>query len=146
MTTGHSSHRRYAQTYLAQRTGQLTRASVGLFANVAGANFDLELRAVDPATSKPGTVLASASIANVPATTNEDPPRTITGTFSSSAPVVAGRRYALAVVSKENIGYFALVNENTPCPDSTLFGDAFGDETFTELPLHGLVFATFVTS
>lgn len=145
---GRANSRRFAQTFLALHSGQLTRASVELTLNVADdterADFDLEIREVDEAGAPASTILAAATVTNVPAFVS-GPPRVIAGTFRSPATVVAGTRYALTVSKQSAFNYGVNTNQANPCPDGTLFLDAIGDETFIPVPDADLVFATFVT-
>lgn len=91
---GFTASRRFAQSFVALRSGALTSASVRMSINSEGADFELEIRNVD-ASGTPTNVLASTSITDVPRTAFNEPPRSITGTFASPANVVAGQSYAL---------------------------------------------------
>src|SRR3954469_10198490 len=140
------SARRFAQSFVALRSGQLTSASVNLVANLEGANFALEIRNVD-VTGTPSDVLARTSIANVPAIDFfNDPPRTITGTFATPATVVAGQPYALAITGEPGNPFGVEGQQFIPCPDGFLFIDTDASETFQRKGAPDLVFATSVTA
>src|SRR4051812_9408734 len=123
------SARRFAQSFVALRSGQLTSASVNLVANLEGANFALEIRNVD-ATGTPSDVLA----------------RTITGTFATPATVVAGQPYALAITGEPGNPFGVEGQQFNPCPDGFLFIDTDASETFQRKDAPDLVFATSVTA
>ena len=137
--------RRYAQTFVARRSGQLTSASFKLNFNHEGAAFDLAIRAFD-ANGRPSTVLASTMIANVPATSDTDPPRTVIGVFAAPATVVAGQIYALAVTGLSNMTYNIQAGPDDPCPDGIAFLDPQADGSFLPQPAYDLTFTTFVTA
>jgi hypothetical protein len=137
--------RRYAQSFVALRSGHLTSASFTLNFNHAGAAFDLAIRAFD-ANGTPSAVLASTTIVNVPATGDTDPPRTVTGLFAAPATVVAGQSYALAVTDLSNMTYDIKAGPDDPCPDGIAFLDPQADGSFLPQPTYDLAFTTFVTA
>jgi hypothetical protein len=137
--------RRYAQTFVAQRSGQLTSAAFTLNFSKAGGAFNLEIRAVDMA-GTPSTVLASTAISNVPATGDTDPPRTVTGVFAAPAAVVAGQIYALTVTDVANLTYDIQVGGDDPCPYGIAFLDALADGSFMPQATYDLTFTSFVTA
>jgi hypothetical protein len=150
--------RRFAQTFRSRHSGQLTRASIGLTYNGEGAAFDLAIRELDPE-GKPGYVLASTAISNVPATNlgelpiDGGPTRTITGDFTSPARVVAGQMYALTLTQTERgTGWDELrgplnmqATSDNPCPDGMLFTDRLADGAFYPQEGWDLAFSTEVT-
>lgn len=135
---------RLAQTFVAKRSGQLTSATVVLYFNEGGADFKLEIRDVGVGGTPTSTVLASAVIANVPATGAQT--RTILGAFDSPATVVAGEVYALVVTETTGLNHSFLTNGTNPCLDGILFRDELVDGTFDPYPGKDLVYATFVTA
>jgi len=139
-----TSNARLAQTFRALRSGQLTSASVFLTSNIDGADFDLEIWSVNEANA-PSTILAGATIADVPETTNETGTRTLTGTFPTPATVVAGLRYALVITGPPNQGYYLVSGLNNPCPDGTLFGAPSANAPFVA-STSDLRFETVVTA
>ena len=142
--TSFSSHPRNAQTFRALRSGQLTSASVELYSNVEGADFDMEIWSVDAANA-PSTVLAGTTIADVPATI---PPnsRTLTGTFATPATVVAGLRYALVITGRTGQASGIWGHPTDACPDGIWFYATTPSGAFTAFPGSDLGFATFVTA
>ncbi len=145
--------RRYAQTFRALRGGKLTSASFGLTYNIGSATFDLAIREIDPQ-GKPGYVLASTTISNVPATNLDAPPiensptRTVTGVFATPATVVAGQVYALTVtnVTGDRYSFDMQASPNSPCPDGVLFTDRNADGAFYPQTSWDLAFSTEVTA
>jgi hypothetical protein len=135
---------RLAQTFVAKRSGQLTSASVVLFSNEEGADFELEIREVDIGGTPTSTVLASTLIANVPATGAQT--RAILGTFGSPATVVAGEIYALVVTETTGLNHSFFINGSNTCLDGILFRDELVDDTFDPYSNKDLVYATFVTA
>jgi hypothetical protein len=143
--------RRYAQTFRALRSGQLTSASFGLTYNEAGVSFELAVREIDPE-GQPGYVLARTTIANVPATNVGVPPldnipvRTITGVFATPATVVVGQVYALTLTGTSRYSFTIQAASDNPCPDGTLFTDREADGAFHSQVPWDLAYSTFVTS
>ena len=83
-----------AQTFTPTISGALTSAQVMVARNQAPtAPFVLELRALDPGTGEPGTLLASTNVDD--ATASMGATALITGAFASPFNVVAGQEYAL---------------------------------------------------
>jgi hypothetical protein len=142
--TTYSDYLRNAQTFRALRSGQLTSASIQLYLNDEGADFDMEIWAVNQA-NVPSTVLAGTTIANVPKTIAPGP-CTLTGTFATPATVVAGLRYALVITGRENQLAYILAHSNDVCPDGNLFLAIAADAVFVPAPSSELGFATFVTA
>ena len=142
--TSFSGHLRNAQTFRALRSGQLTSASVELYHNDEGADFDMEIWSVNAA-NEPSAVLAGTTIANVPATIPPGP-RTLTGSFAAPATVVAGIRYALVIAGRVNqsSGIYGLPADE--CPDGIWFFATTPSGAFTASPGNDLGFATFVTA
>jgi hypothetical protein len=137
--------RRFAQTFLALRSGRLTSASVVLAANPGGNDFALEIWAVGQDGVPVKSILASTTISGVPAT-SEDTPRPITGAFSAPAQVTAGQRYALVITETTELGFNILANDNNTCPDGDLFEDGEANEDFVLEANADLIFTTFVTA
>jgi hypothetical protein len=137
-------HPRNAQTFRALRSGQLTSASVAIYLNPEGADFDMEIWSVNQANA-PNAVLAGTTIANVPETVAPGP-RTLTGTFAAPATVVAGLRYALVITGQPGQSFGLLANGSNPCPDGMLFYATTTDGAFTALPTADMGFVTFVTA
>jgi hypothetical protein len=141
---GFTGSRRFAQSFVALRSGALTSASVSMSSNAEGTDFELEIRNVDTS-GTPTNVLASTSITDVPKTAFNEPPRSITGTFVSPANVVAGQRYALTVTVAPQQGFTIRVEQGDPCANSKLFVDSFADGKFQPQNGVDLIFSTFVT-
>src|SRR5687768_3799203 len=135
---------RLAQTFVAKRSGQLTSASVVLFFNEEGADFELEIREVDVGGTPTSTVLASTLIADVPATGAQT--RSILGTFDSPTTVVAGEVYALVVTETTGLNHSFFISGSNTCLDGILFRDELVDGTFDPYSDKDLVYATFVTA
>jgi hypothetical protein len=135
---------RFAQTFRALRSGQLTRAAVELHSNDAGADFDMEIWSVDAANA-PSTVLAGTTIANVPETVAPGP-RTLAATFPAPATVVAGLRYALVITGRLNQTFRLWAHGDDLCPDGIFFIATTPTGAFTAAPTSDLGFATFVTA
>jgi hypothetical protein len=142
---GEQTGPRLAQTFVAKRNGQLTSATVTMYSNEAGADFVLEIRDVDVGGTPTSTILASTSIANVPATIWPQT-RTIIGNFASPATVVAGQVYALVVTETTGQDHAFFINGSNPCLDGILFRDALVNNTFDPRSNQDLVYATFVTA
>jgi hypothetical protein len=140
---GEQTGPRLAQTFVAKRSGQLTSASVVLYFNEAGADFELEIREVGVGGTPTSTVLASTVIANVPASVQT---RSILGTFDSPATVVAGEVYALVVTETTGLNHSFFINGSDPCLDGILFRDELVNDTFDPRSSQDLVYATFVTA
>jgi hypothetical protein len=152
--------RRFAQTFRARRSGQLTRAAIGLTFNGEGAAFELAIRELDPQ-GKPGYVLASTTISDVPGTNLDSPPidngptRTITGTFATPATVIARQGYAVVLTQtepgtgwEEGLAPFSMqASQDDPCSDGMAFGDRDADGGFSHsYPNWDLAISTEVTS
>jgi hypothetical protein len=138
--------RRAAQSFIAQRSGKLSRAEFGLRQNVDGATFTVEIRDLNGA-GEPDTVLATETVTDIPATAASGPLRTISVNFANPATVTVGLSFALSVTSAEGEGYVLHTNGDiNQCPDSTLFSDFAANGDFVALNSGDMVFATFVTA
>jgi hypothetical protein len=137
---------RLAQTFTALASGPLVRAEIPISKD-AGSDGDyiLRLSPLDGAGVPTNDVLAEAAVADDTLPLGES---TLTFTFTSPAPVVAGVTYAL-VLTRPGIGVVAWVGENidNPCAGRAFFSP---DQTtpFTDdvAPGTDLFFTTFVTS
>jgi hypothetical protein len=136
--------RRFAQTFVALRSGQLTSATIELEQNQDSADFVVEIRTVDGSGVPTNTVLATTTVDNVPSTAFGGPPRTITADFSAPAAVVAGQTYALSLTVGVTQTFTLDVHNNNPCGDGPLYGDAFADGTFNPVGSADMIYATFV--
>lgn len=143
-TGGGVSAVRVAQTFRALRSGQLTSATAFLTANLAGLDLDVEIWSVDSA-GRPNAVLAGATVANIPAS-SEDNPRPVTATFSGPATVVAGLRYALVVTGAAADFYIFDCNPGNPCPDGQTYSAPSATGAFSPRDGFDLRFATVVTA
>ena len=109
----------WAQTFVAERSGPLTRAVFELLWNEkADAAFEVQLRPVDERGFPAGGNLVSQDLSPVPEVRTPDV-HVLDVTFDSPARVVAGQRYALTLSSSEGI----LPNNRLgdPCAGGTAF-------------------------
>lgn len=142
---------RYAQTFRALRSGQLTSASFGLTYNEEGTSFELAVREIDPE-GKPGYVLARTTITNVPATNVGVPPlesipaRTVTGVFATPATVVGGQFYALTVTGTAPYSFYIQAAPDNPCLDGMVFLDRDANGAFYAQESWDMAYSTFVTA
>jgi hypothetical protein len=103
--TSQGATRRFAQTFTANRTGNIQNADVQIGFVPAGINFTVEIRSVDGDGVPTATVLGTGQILDVPATSAVL--RTFTAIFSSPVPIVQGTQYALVLTDQTNSGYAA---------------------------------------
>lgn len=94
--TGGGSTKRFAQTFTAQHSGIITRATMEISGNPAGGDFLIAIRGTDGAGKPVGPVLASALVANV-APSNLVQDRTLDAIFPAPAAVTIGQKYAVSV-------------------------------------------------
>jgi hypothetical protein len=138
--------RRFAQTFVALRSGQLTSATIELDGSQDGADFVVEIRAVDESGVPTTTVLATTTVDNVPSTPLGSPPRAITAFFATPATVIAGQTFALSLTVGVSQAFAVDAHDNNPCGDGRLFADPFADGTFNPVGNVDMVYATFVRS
>ena len=137
--------KRVAQTFKAQHTGRLTRATIHAH-SPSPSNTDDYLIEIRTTTSKgkPGkTVLASVQVDNImrptlPQTTE------VTAIFSPGARVKKGERYALVVTGVGSASPNLRSNGEAGCRGA-LFADSDLNNKFNRDTDVDLVFATFVT-
>ena len=134
---------RFGQTFAALQSGKLSRAQLVLLGNSDGADFVMDIRTVDGLGVPTGTVLATTTINNVPATPSGNQ-RTITADFATPATVVTGQTYALAITSVGGGIFTVEYHTNNACAGGSLFADPFANNTFGSLGAVDLVYATFV--
>ena len=123
----------WAQTFVAERSGLLTRAVVELLWNEkADDAFEVSIRFVDAAGFPAGSVAPAQDLATVPEVRLPDV-HVLDVTFDNPARVVAGQRYALGLSSSEGV----LPNNRLgdPCPCGTAFtyddtGDRWAIQNF----------------
>ncbi len=109
----------WAQTFVAERSGLLTRAVFELLWNEKAADvFEVGISFVDEAGFPAGSVAPSQDLGTVPEVRTPDV-HVLDVTFDSPARVVAGQRYALGLFSSEGI----LPNNRLgdPCSGGTAF-------------------------
>ena len=116
--------RRYAQTFTAPISGQLTAAQIEIGVLSPEGDFTAEIRTVDGTGTPTTTVLASTRIENVPHTPS--PFRVpLNITFAAPASVQAGTAYALVVAIDAGQGFQLWIRGGDVCPGQ-LFS-ALGD-------------------
>jgi hypothetical protein len=117
---------RWAQTFTAEHTGELTRAQLdesGLPA-IGGQDFVIDIRTVDAAGTPTNTVLASAAVNNVSVATFAAA-TAVTADFNPGVPVVAGHKYAAVITRTGGSGLVGIAGKSpSSCP-----GEAFSDPT-----------------
>jgi hypothetical protein len=138
----------YGQTFRAQHTGRLTRATIEVGATNDNEDFDIEIRRVSKKGKITTTVLASATATDVPTPLVPGGTTTIAVAFSPAAEVRKDKRYALVLRRQGGAHDFHLaVNDKIFQCDGTLFEDPEADNTFVKNPFgQDMVFATFVTT
>jgi hypothetical protein len=141
-----SGSRRFAQTFVALNSGLLTSAKIELDGSQDGADFVVEIRAVDESGAPTTTVLATTTVDNVPSTPLGAPSRTITAVFATPATVIAGQTFALSLTAGVFQAFAVDAHDNDPCGDGRLFSDAFADGTFRTVGNFDMAYATFVRS
>lgn len=130
-STGLQGSRRWAQTLLPPRAGQLTKAAVGLRTNPPSFSLTFEVRSVDASGVPTGTILATAIVSNIPQT-DDDPTivRYVVATFASPATMVLGQPVALSI-TEPNGAYSVHVNKTgNVCKDGALFMDIEANNGF----------------
>jgi hypothetical protein len=146
-TTRRFNSLQYGQTFRAQHTGRLTRATIEVGATNDIEDFDIEIRKVSKKGKITTTVLASAIATDVPMPVVPGGTTTINVPFSPAAEVRKDKRYAL-VLRRQGTGidFHLAVNDNNQC-GGTLFEDPEADNTFVKNPFgQDMIFATFVTT
>jgi hypothetical protein len=134
-----------AQTFRAQRTGQLTNASVTLFFNAEGAALDIEIWSVGQ-NGAPEAFLTGTTVTDIPFTDSQ-PPRTVTATFPTPANVVAGTRYALVVGFEDSTGKTVVrISRGNPCADGLACVKSRPNAAWVAQPASDVDFATVVTA
>lgn len=112
-----------AQTFLPPRSGQMTEAAIFLRRNPLNFSLTFEIRTVDGTGDSSSTILASATVNNIPETSG-DTVRRVAATFSNPAPINLGQQYALVIEPPDIVDntYGIQFNDGgNPCPDGTLF-------------------------
>ena len=142
-------YRRVAQTFLPPYGGQLTTAQVELQSNPDNYSLSFQIHNVDSAGVPGNTVLGTTVVHNIPETTGSDPPRQVTATFSTPAPVALGHLHALVVTgppSDPSFGAYALrSNAGNPCPDGQAFIFNNLEWNFYPAPDHDMIYAVTIT-
>ena len=98
---GFSNSLRFAQTFIAARTGQLAAAQCQVSLLSGGEAITFEIRTLDAAGVPTATVLASATLDDLPSLLGSNHPLPLTGIFDPPAPVSTGVGYALVVTLVE---------------------------------------------
>ena len=135
--------RRSAATFVAQRSGRLTRAHITIATNGGGGDITFEIRNVG-SDQLPTTVRATCVAVDVPFVDGSFP---LSCTFPSPTTVVAGGRYALVVTTSlsDTLRLTAhVINGVDKCPESRFYLDLQADETYVEYP-YDIIFETYVT-
>ena len=130
----------YSQTFTAQHTGSVVQAETAII-NQAGAG-DFLLKIFNAGAS--GPINGNLGLATVPAPPIVPGlPQTISGTFSSPVPVVAGQQYALVI--QRPSGNWTLQDRDTnPCPGSEFFSTSETGPWTPENPQFDFVYSIFV--
>lgn len=135
---------RLAQTFTAQRSGQLVRADLALFGDgAAEPDFIVRLAAVDATGTPTNDVLAEAVIPGADVAAEGS---TVSATFANPALLAAGSEYAL-VLARPGSGFFSWQNRG----DNACAGRAFFSLNLSEAfqPANGQadhIFTTFARS
>jgi len=138
---GFGNSLRFAQTFTAERTGQLVAAQVQVSQLSGGEAITFEIRTLGGAGVPTATVLASATLADLPALLpGQGLP--LAGIFAPPAPVSTGVGYALVVTLVDpgaGKDLHLVGSEGDACAGQ-LFRDAKANETFTALPDRDILF------
>jgi hypothetical protein len=118
---GGMSTRRFAQTFLPPRSGQLTQAEIFLILNPDNFSLTFDIRGVTSA-GTPGAILASTVVDGILGTSGGDVQR-VEATFATPATITVGQPYALVVSAATDFG-LKTNGSGPPCPDGRLFTDA----------------------
>jgi hypothetical protein len=129
-STSQFGSRRFAQTFLPPAGTQLTKAQAFLGQNPANFELTFEIRTVDGAGVPTSTILGTATVSNVPATTFTDSPRLVEAIFNPQVTIAPGQLHAL-VLAAPDINYAPLFTGSNPCPDGQLFIDPNATNDFT---------------
>jgi len=139
-----------AQTFKAQHTGRLTRATVYAISTSTpdSDDFQFEIRKTTRKGKPSAIVLASTIVNNIvrpsPGLTTE-----ITANFALPARVKKGNWYALVITGLDGVPVAVQAKrgagERSPNCPGTLFDDHNRDNTFIKDTSTDIVFATFVT-
>jgi hypothetical protein len=131
-----SANDRYAQTFTAQNTGNLTSGQFVVNKAVVGGDWMMQLLATDGAGNATNTVLASTTI---PDATVFVGTQTITGQFATPASVTTGQTYALLITRSSSFDLRA----GAPCPGQAFYSPS-GTISWLGQEFFDLRFAVFV--
>jgi hypothetical protein len=136
---------RLAQTFKAQHTGRLTRATVWAHSPCPSNTDDylFEIRTTTRKGKPSKTVLASAQVNDIVRSTFPQMTE-VPIVFTPGARVKKGERYALVVTGVGGISPILQSNDSPGCA-GTLFNDSDLNNTFSKDTNADIVFATFVT-
>jgi hypothetical protein len=139
---GFSGNNRFAQTFLVQHTGALTKAQAHV-AKAKGSSGDyiLEISKVDNSGIPTGEIIALQAVPNSKVSAGSN--STVTATFPSPAQVTSGERLALIVTRPGSNNLTVRGFSGDPCGGDLFFSEA-QDGTFVEESSSDLLFATFV--
>ena len=122
---GTSGDSRYAQTFIAVNSGQLTTATYFL-TKTAGPDFRYDILPVSGGSPAATGALGSATIADA-AIPNSTPDTPATGVFSPAVTVTAGQEYALAISRDGGPTWFMDGDTGNICPGSLFYSDTQTD-------------------
>jgi hypothetical protein len=144
---------RFAQTFVAQNTGGISRAQVLVSKSAMGTPGDYVLQIVDAIDSlgfPTNTVLASTTVPD--ASVSVSPLTTVEGTFATPAPVTVGDLYAVLVTRPGSDHLAVRTRSDNPClGEGWTSGSQTG--TFSQMPSSpppgsptpDMMFSVFVT-
>jgi hypothetical protein len=136
-----SGNYRYAQTFAAQRTGDLVRGELEVNRLGGSGDWVMQVVATDDYAAPVNTVLASTTIADatVPAGDSR-----IAGLFAPPASVSAGHQYAL-LLTRPGSSWAVLSRNDNPCPGTYFFSTSQSSPwSQGGNPMTDIVFAVFV--
>jgi hypothetical protein len=141
--TGFSNARRFAQTFIAQRSGQLAVAQCEVSSLFGGEAISFEIRTLDDAGVPTETVLATATLSDLPAFISSGQGLPLAGIFDPPAPISTGVGYALVltlVADGAGDGELHLNGAEGDLCAGQLFEDTDADGTFVERQQRDILF------
>jgi hypothetical protein len=133
-----SGAQRFAHTFTAPISGQLTSAQVEITSVEAGNDYTVEIRPLDGAGVPTASVLASARIENVAGNS-----QTLTATFAAPPAVQTGTGYAV-VMTEERGSFYALRIRAVADCSGQLFSDRFANNTFSPINTAAMIFSVTI--
>ena len=133
-----SGAQRYAHTFTAPISGQLTSAQIEITAAEAGNDYTVEIRPLDGGGVPTANVLASARIENVAGLA-----QTLTAAFAAPPAVQTGTGYAV-VITEERGSFYALRIRAVADCSGQLFSDRFANNTFSPITTAAMIFSVTI--